>query len=182
MTTKNESIGEVECPAKGCVVMIPVYRFRARPNEKMQRFANKLYCRCPTHGQFGGQGSDDAMQTYIEENSRKCQPKNSEVSEAAKKLPPGMRFDLESPPEKADSSACDTSSSISSDKTPPKNVCVSSQESAPAIVATPQRSTPSKAPAIPQKKPAVPAPKEAPATPATEPAEPAKSTGWGFFS
>jgi hypothetical protein len=72
MSKKNEAIGEVECPAKGCALKVPVYRFRGRQNEKMQRFANKLYCRCPVHGQFGGAAGDDAMQDYIAEHSKKC--------------------------------------------------------------------------------------------------------------
>lgn len=70
--TKNEPIGEIVCPAKGCERMVPVYRFKGRPNERMQRFANKLYCRCPRHGQFGGSVGDDEMQEYIEVHSRKC--------------------------------------------------------------------------------------------------------------
>lgn len=74
MTAKNEAIGKVECPAKGCTLEIPVFRFRPRPAQKMQRFANKLYCRCPKHGQFGGAAGDDDMQAYIEENAIKCEP------------------------------------------------------------------------------------------------------------
>lgn len=73
MTTKNQPIGVVECPAKKCTRQVPVFRFRPRPTERMQRFANKLYCRCPVHGKFGGDAGDDEMQTYIEENSTKCE-------------------------------------------------------------------------------------------------------------
>jgi hypothetical protein len=71
MTQRNAPIGEVECPVKKCTRTVPVFRFRPRPNERMQRFANKLYCKCPAHGRFGGDG-DEEMQLYLEENSRKC--------------------------------------------------------------------------------------------------------------
>lgn len=72
MATKNEPIGEVECPVKNCTRVVPVYRYRGRPNERMQRFANKLYCRCPAHGKSGGDPGDDEMQTYLEDNAKKC--------------------------------------------------------------------------------------------------------------
>jgi hypothetical protein len=81
---KNEPIGTVECPAKGCALLVPVFRFKPRPTEKMQRFANKLYCRCPRHGQFGGAAGDDAMQDYIAEKSTKCEATSAGNGEAEK--------------------------------------------------------------------------------------------------
>ena len=90
MSTKNEAIGQVECPAKGCALLVPVFRFKARPNERMQRFANKLYCRCPKHGQFGGAASDEAMQDYITENSTKCPSESAGNGQTATPATPAI--------------------------------------------------------------------------------------------
>jgi hypothetical protein len=65
MTKRNEPIGEVDCPAKGCALRVPLFKFRPRPTENMRRMAGKLYCRCPTHGQFGGIGEAAGMQDFL---------------------------------------------------------------------------------------------------------------------
>jgi cell division septation protein DedD len=69
VSAKNESIGRVECPVKGCAEECPVYRYRERgESEKSvanRRFAGKLYGRCKDHGRFGGDAGDTAMQEYI---------------------------------------------------------------------------------------------------------------------
>jgi hypothetical protein len=70
MTAKrNESIGAVECPAKGCSEACAVFRFRERGETAQsianRRFAGKLYARCPKHGTFGGGAGDADMQEYI---------------------------------------------------------------------------------------------------------------------
>lgn len=96
MTKRNEPIGEVECPAKGCTRVVPVFRFKPRETVRMQRFANKLYCNCPVHGRFGGAPGDDEMQRYIEENARKCHEENA-GSEPAKPATPEPEKRAESP-------------------------------------------------------------------------------------
>jgi hypothetical protein len=64
---KNEAIGEVECPQKGCVKKAPVYRFQARGAGRA-RFAGKLYSDCPVHGRYGADAKQGA-QEYILENA-----------------------------------------------------------------------------------------------------------------
>jgi hypothetical protein len=75
---KNEAIGTVECPVKGCTEQCSVFRFRERGDSEKsvanRRFAGKLYGRCTRHGRFGGDAGDDAMQEYIETNSKKITP------------------------------------------------------------------------------------------------------------
>lgn len=64
---KNEPIGEVECPQKGCSSKAPVFRFQAR-GAGSARFAGKLYSVCAVHGRYGGDGKQ-AAQEYILENA-----------------------------------------------------------------------------------------------------------------
>jgi hypothetical protein len=64
---KNEAIGEVECPQKGCTAKAAVFRFRQRTAGRSQ-FAGKLYCDCPAHGRYGADGKQ-AAQEYILENA-----------------------------------------------------------------------------------------------------------------
>jgi hypothetical protein len=76
---KNEAIGEVECPQKGCTKKAKVYRFRQRTAGRSQ-FAGKLYCDCEAHGRYGADGKQ-AAQEYILENatiwgSEKSGPEN----------------------------------------------------------------------------------------------------------
>jgi len=76
---KNEKIGEVECPQKGCTAKAAVFRFRQRTAGRSQ-FAGKLYCDCPAHGRYGADGKQ-AAQEYILENatiwgSEKKEPAN----------------------------------------------------------------------------------------------------------
>lgn len=75
---KNEPIGTVECPVKGCTEECSVFRFRERGADERsianRRFAGKLYGRCQRHGRFGGDAGDDSMQEYIETNAKKLTP------------------------------------------------------------------------------------------------------------
>lgn len=64
---KNEAIGEVECPHRGCSSKATVFRFQARGAGKA-RFAGKLYADCPVHGRYGADGKQGA-QEYILENA-----------------------------------------------------------------------------------------------------------------
>lgn len=64
---KNEVIGEVECPTKGCTKKCEVYRFRQRGTGAI-RFAGKLYADCPVHGRHGADGRA-GTQEYILENA-----------------------------------------------------------------------------------------------------------------
>jgi hypothetical protein len=64
---KNEAIGEVECPQKGCTGKSSVFRFQPRGAGKA-RFAGKLYADCPVHGRYGADGKQGA-QEYILENA-----------------------------------------------------------------------------------------------------------------
>ncbi len=64
---KNDQIGEVECPQKGCAEKCAVFRFRPRGDGKA-RFAGKLYADCPVHGRYGADGKP-AAQDYILENA-----------------------------------------------------------------------------------------------------------------
>ncbi len=65
---KNEAIGEVECPHKGCTARIPVYRFRQRTAAR-SIFAGKLYADCPVHGRHGADGKA-GTQEYLLENAK----------------------------------------------------------------------------------------------------------------
>lgn len=99
MSKRNESIGTVECPAKGCTESCAVFRFRERGETPTsvanRRFAGKLYARCPRHGQFGGSAGDDAMQEYIETHAKKLtaggSPQASTPAPAPKAAAPARR-------------------------------------------------------------------------------------------
>jgi hypothetical protein len=66
---RNEPIGEVECPRKGCNAIAKVYRFRPRgAPERKTVFSNKLYGDCPSHGRFGADGNQ-ATHDYIMEHA-----------------------------------------------------------------------------------------------------------------
>lgn len=70
MKARNEPIGEVECPRKGCTAIAKVFRFRPRgaPDRKTV-FSNKLYGDCPEHGRFGADGNQ-ATHEYIREHAK----------------------------------------------------------------------------------------------------------------
>lgn len=74
MSKRNESIGHVECPHKGCTEQCQVFRFRERgETEKSianRRFAGRLYGRCPKHGRFGGDPGEQETQEYILANAQ----------------------------------------------------------------------------------------------------------------
>lgn len=76
--TKNLAIGKVECPVKLCTEQCEVFRYRERGEDSRsianRRFAGKLYCRCPKHGQFGGATGDADMQDYILKNAQMDSP------------------------------------------------------------------------------------------------------------
>jgi hypothetical protein len=97
VTKRNEAIGAVECPTKGCSERCDVFRFRERgESEKSianRRFAGKLYGRCPKHGQFGGGAGDTEMQEYILCNVSMHAPGDrpspaKTPAETPKKIPP----------------------------------------------------------------------------------------------
>lgn len=52
MPNPNTPIGTCVCPFKGCDLVVPVFRYRAKNPERKghHRYAGKLYLRCPTHG------------------------------------------------------------------------------------------------------------------------------------
>lgn len=92
MSKRNEPIGSVECPVKGCSEQCSVFRFRERgESEKSvanRRFAGKLYSRCPEHGQFGGAANDAKMQDYILNNATMHGPKTRQESAGDRRPPP----------------------------------------------------------------------------------------------
>lgn len=71
MRGKNEAIGRVECPHKGCAQKCDVFKFRARGESERsvanQRRAGRFYGRCPEHGMFSGESP--AVNEYIAENA-----------------------------------------------------------------------------------------------------------------
>lgn len=78
---KNEAIGTVECPVKGCTESCNVFRFRQR-SEGRSRFAGKLYIECTRHGRYGADGKP-ASQDYILENAKLWGPEEKPVSAVA---------------------------------------------------------------------------------------------------
>lgn len=127
MSKRNEAIGEVECPHKGCSVVCKVYRFRERGDSPVsvanRRFAGKLYGDCGKHGRFGGAGSDQATQDYILENAKIWGAKNAgEGREAA----PASASETPEKPASAPASK------------PPAKAPASSQQSTPATPANQQ--------------------------------------------
>lgn len=72
MAKANPVIGLCPCPVKGCELDMAVKRIQPRTDQPgRQRKAGLLYGDCPEHGRFGFDGAP-AMQTYIEDNSKKC--------------------------------------------------------------------------------------------------------------
>jgi len=68
MKSKNEAIGEVECPHKDCTATAKVYRFRPRAAGRKTVFTGKHYCECPNHGRIGADGNA-TINEYILENA-----------------------------------------------------------------------------------------------------------------
>lgn len=67
---RNEPIGEVDCPHRGCELKAKVYKFQARAaaDGGRARFAGKLYADCSVHGRYGADGKP-AAQEYLLENA-----------------------------------------------------------------------------------------------------------------
>lgn len=91
MSKRNESIGTVECPVKACEEQSPVFRFRERgETEKSianRRFAGRLYGKCPSHGRFGGDPGEQAMQEYILDQAVMYSPSAGDRRPAPAKAP-----------------------------------------------------------------------------------------------
>lgn len=68
MKAKNEPIGQVECPQKGCTETCKVFRFRPRTEGRKSVFSGKAYCDCPVHGRIGADGNP-TITAYIEANA-----------------------------------------------------------------------------------------------------------------
>lgn len=50
---KNIAYGSCLCPAKGCDLRAPVFKFRVRSDDpSRRRMGGKLYGECPKHGRF----------------------------------------------------------------------------------------------------------------------------------
>jgi len=64
MKPKNQPIGEVECPHKGCTKVCMVYNFRPRTEGRTSVFSGKKYAECPDHGRIGSDGNP-ATTEYI---------------------------------------------------------------------------------------------------------------------
>jgi hypothetical protein len=81
VSEKNAPIGTVKCPYTDCTETCNVYRFRKRAgDEKLSRFAGKLYADCPTHGRIGADGKA-ATQEYLLSNADIPTPKNGGAGE-----------------------------------------------------------------------------------------------------
>jgi len=71
---RNEPIGEVECPHKGCTEIAKVFRFRPRgAPERKTVFTGKLYCECPKHGRAGADGNS-TVNEYLLEHAKIWEP------------------------------------------------------------------------------------------------------------
>lgn len=65
MKVKNQPVGTVECPHKGCTETCKVYRFRPRGEASRKTvFTGKHYCECPKHGRLGADGNP-TLNEYI---------------------------------------------------------------------------------------------------------------------
>lgn len=62
---KNSSIGQVECPHKGCDKQCNVFKFRPRTEGRTSVFSGKFYAECPDHGRIGSDGNPSTSK-YIE--------------------------------------------------------------------------------------------------------------------
>lgn len=49
------SIGTAPCPIKGCVEVVPVFKYEGASDPARRRFAGRMYCRCSTHGRVENQ-------------------------------------------------------------------------------------------------------------------------------
>lgn len=67
MKSRNEPIGEVECPQKGCTDTAKVFRFRPRGSDGRKTvFSGKHYCECPKHGRIGADGNSTINEYILE--------------------------------------------------------------------------------------------------------------------
>lgn len=83
MAKGNPIIGRCPCPVKGCELDMAVKRIQPRTDQPgRQRKAGLLYGDCPVHGRFGFDGAP-AMQTYIEDHSKKCDESDNGSAPAA---------------------------------------------------------------------------------------------------
>jgi len=76
VSTKNEPVGDAECPIKNCAESVPVYKYRgASSDPKRRRFEGRLYCVCPVHGRVENQ-------EFLLERIKWRDGKNGEVATA----------------------------------------------------------------------------------------------------
>jgi hypothetical protein len=102
---KNEPIGEVDCPHRGCTSKSKVFKFQARAGDATRtRFAGKVYCDCPVHGRYGADGKQ-AAQEYILENAtiwNKAPAANGHAPATAPVPAPALAAPLAPPPHWSD--------------------------------------------------------------------------------
>jgi len=107
MKARNEPIGDVVCPTKGCDQVAKVFRFRPRgtPDRKTV-FSGKLYCECPAHGRIGADGNA-TINEYLLEHAKIWQPTSGGTAsaDASKKNPPTAARTTEPASTKASTSA-----------------------------------------------------------------------------
>jgi hypothetical protein len=94
MSGKNEPIGEVVCPTKGCDHVCKVFNFKQRTEGRASVFTGKKYLTCPTHGKIGADGSAGITEYILNEatiwgpNGKPEEPekdgKKAEIPEAPK--------------------------------------------------------------------------------------------------
>lgn len=118
MAKRNDPIGEVECPYKGCSEMCRVFKFKPRTEGRKSVFTGKLYADCPVHGRIGNDGNPATQEHYLEKATiwganrpaakpeiPAGNPKNSGASNALAASPknpqlsPGPRPDLNPKPQ-----------------------------------------------------------------------------------
>lgn len=100
MPKRNDPIGEVECPYKGCVEVCKVFKFRPRTEGRRSVFTGKLYADCPVHGRIGNDGNPATQEHYLEKakiwganrpaerpGNSAGNPKNSDASNAPEPAP-----------------------------------------------------------------------------------------------
>lgn len=126
---KATPIGEVECPVKGCELIIPVFKYAATSTDpRFQRNAGKWYCRCPEHGPLGFAGAK-GIQDHIADKGKIWgdQPKPAAQPAVETSNQPGK------PEAGASTSTSQTSAaSRTSSSTPPSRTSSSSSSSAAA--------------------------------------------------
>lgn len=79
MKVKNQPVGTVECPQKGCAESCKVYRFRPRAEGRRTVFSGKHYCECPKHGRIGADGNP-TINEYILCNAKMDAPATAAAS------------------------------------------------------------------------------------------------------